>query len=627
MTNLGKAHPQENPHHPHWPLAALLFLFVALLAACSVHESGTWLNIRTGAEILARRALPATDTFSYTVWGRPWSTDSWLCDVLFRHLDQSGGPWALAVLKCIVIGAAFALLLPLNPSSPLLAAGVLALAAAAAWPGMTETPGLFDFLLLALLIRVLRPRRAFTWAMVAQVGIVEVLWANLNGSAAMLGLWLAGLKAVKTTVHAGRGERLRFGALLAAAAAGLMLNPHGFSLAAHVFFGAPSIAVWQPLSPWFNLYVLFALAGAAACWICLQAEFFLSLTAASLLALSLIVPSLRPLYVMAASPLVALALGHFLIPPRETPGRSACLAAGLAALFTWHWYTVYLPLGRSRGYGASSLEGAVNFLKADGVSGRMFNEPETGDELLAVSGRPVFVDGRAGLYGPLFMKDAAHWPGRFRSLAEAYRFDYAVIRNCRAAYPARVLDEDPDWRLAYADDAALVYLRRSGSSGWLVASSPRRLVLPNQLWPDALDVLLARPQPLRRIKVMEELDRWIVQAPGSVQPLLWKAYACDRLNLPQKAERLLRLVRGRLAGRRDPELMAGLAFVLQRRAEEGSALRLYKRAALLARRAGERSLEAAVSLRLAAACRRTGDGAQAGRFERRARELSEMGEE
>jgi len=252
----------------------------------------------------------------------------------------------------------------------------------------------------------------------------------------------------------------------------LALNPHGLHIIRHTFLDAAPAFV--PPAPWFNLYSLFVLAGAAATWVCLQQEFFLSVSAAGLLVLSLADPVRQPLYILAACPPITLALGHFLPPLRDTAGRVARLALGFAVLFAWHWYTVYVPLGRLPGYGRPALEGAVHFLKANGVTGRMFNEPETGDELLASSDRPVFVDSRADLYGASFMNDAERWPARFRQLAEAYRFDYAVIRNRGAASPARFLDEDPDWRLAYADDAALVYLRRSSPPARAASPAGRR---------------------------------------------------------------------------------------------------------------------------------------------------------
>ena len=78
MKSHAKAHPHENPHYQHWPLTALLFLFVILLGVYSVHETSTWLHIRTGADILEHKSVPTADAYSYTFTGRPWTTDSWL---------------------------------------------------------------------------------------------------------------------------------------------------------------------------------------------------------------------------------------------------------------------------------------------------------------------------------------------------------------------------------------------------------------------------------------------------------------------------------------------------------------------------------------------------------------------
>ena len=596
------AHPHEKPHHPHWPLACLLFVYVLLLGLYSVHEPSTWLHIKTGAKILADGVIPRIDSYSYTVTGRPWTTDSWLSDILFHHLHRSTGAWGLILLKSIVAALAFVLLLPLNASSPLLAAGVLGAGALASWPGLTETPVFFDLLMLSLLIRTLRPRRKFAWSMVLQVALIELLWANLHGTTAVLGVWVAGLKAFKASLRADAEERLHHGAILVAALAGCLLNPHGFSVVPHMFSG--SAAGWQPLSPWFNVYSFFAVGGFWACWVCLQQEFFLSTTAASLLTASIVVPELRPLAILAACPVTALALGHHFKPVDDTPARVARWALGMACLFAVYHSIVYVPLASARGYGAVSLAGARSFLKANGVSGRMFNEVETGSGLLEAD-RLVFVDDRAGLYGAAFMKDAARWPGRWKQLVEIYDFDYAVLLNRRALSYARVIDEDPAWVLAYADDEALVYIKRRGASGWLVAGAPRRLILPGRLWPDALDALLADPKT--RVRALEELDRWIVQAPDSAQALLWKAYALAVLNLPQKAQHLLSLARGRGAFARDPELMACAAFVLERSGGDAEASRLYHRAAFFLRRRGERQAEALVLARLGALYARQND--------------------
>src|SRR5262245_37190016 len=95
-------HPQEKPHHPHWPLAALLWLFVLALGLYSVHDEATWLHIGTGARIVSAGAIPRVDPFSYTAAGREWATSAWLADALFYGVHEAFGPRALVLLKSAV---------------------------------------------------------------------------------------------------------------------------------------------------------------------------------------------------------------------------------------------------------------------------------------------------------------------------------------------------------------------------------------------------------------------------------------------------------------------------------------------------------------------------------------------
>ena len=63
--------PHEKPHHPHWPLAALLFVFVFALGMLSVHDSSTWIRVKVGAKILSDGALPRVEPFSASVLTLP----------------------------------------------------------------------------------------------------------------------------------------------------------------------------------------------------------------------------------------------------------------------------------------------------------------------------------------------------------------------------------------------------------------------------------------------------------------------------------------------------------------------------------------------------------------------------
>ncbi len=611
------AHPHEKPHHPHWPLETLLFAFVFALGWRSVHAPETWIHLKTGARILAEHALPVTDPFSYGSSGGAWTTGSWLFDVAAAKLDALGGVKAVAFLKSLAAAAAFALLLPINHGSPLAAASLLALGACAGWTGLVETPAVFDLLFFALFIRLLRPRHRFQWWQGAAAAALTALWANTHGASSLLALWLVGLKVFKASLRTAARERLGYWATFGACIVTLSWNPLGWAVLGRTFADAIAVPGGWP-ADWLSLYTLFAAAGLASCWYTLQQEFLTTVAAAAIIALSTVLPGLRPLAILAACPVIALALGHWLKPRSDTWPRVMRWAVFAGFLLAGYQHFVSKPLSRARGYGAPALAGAAHYLESNGVRGRMFNEPDAGAELIGLTDRPVFVDSRPGVYPASFKREAAAWPRLFRQLDMVYRFDYAVVHNHRAGAPARVIDEDPNWVLGYADDRALVYLKKVGVNALVLPREPR-LVFPNRMWPGELDALLADKR--KAGKVLEELDRWLVQAPDSVQALLWKAYALGRLGLSDKADRHLQLARERPRLRRDPELRAAYAFALEARGRAAQARDEYREALESARSLGRPRAQAEILPRLAAVQRALGNEAAAREAEARAKAL------
>ncbi len=584
-------HPHDTPHHPDRLIAAFLLVYVGLIGYFSVHESSTWIHIATGEAIAKSGGPPRADPF--TALGRRWSTESWLADLLYWRLHAAWGPEGLSAVKAAALGTAYVLMAPLNPGSPVVAAAVLALGANASWAGFAETPIALDLLMLAVFIRLLRARGRFRWVLAAAAPL-EALWANLHQPVAVLGLWLMVLKVLKTSPKSDPGSQLRYASLLVLTALAWLATPSGLDALPRLFEPGALSPAWR-IEPGINLYSLFLPAAAWGAWVILQQEFFLSVGTAALLGLSLLFPPVRPLFLLAACPTISLALGHALPRARHSLARSLRLAPLLILLGLWHWRSVGRPLGRSGGYGVSDLSGAVHFLNASGVTGRVFNDLPVADSLVG-AGRPVFIDSRRRLYGENDYRDAERWASRWKSLDQIYRFDYAVLANRRAGYPARALDESAAWRLAYADDAALVYVKRSGANSWKIGSG-RSALEPNRLWPDVLDPELADPR--RRPRVFDELDRWLVQAPECLQALLWKAYALDRVGLPENAERLLDVVRDRDRFGSDPELLALGAFVLERRGRSVEALDSYQKALRLAGRLGRRRLQSEIYARMA----------------------------
>ncbi|MBI3506902.1 MAG: hypothetical protein HY059_18850 [Proteobacteria bacterium] len=598
---------------PRWLPACLLFAFVFGAAYLSVHSADTWLHLASGRWIVEHRHVPLTDAFSYTHRGRPWHPDDWLGDAVMSEAARVFGERGLVAFKATLVAAGAVLIVPLVPGASVLMAGLLALAAAASWRGLSELPSCFDFVLLALFLRLLAPKTPMTWRLLGSITGLELLWANLHPAGAALGLVVVAIKTFKAETRR-RPDRGRWLALLGCALLAAACRPGGGWTSLWLLLHAASLPADVPAVGVFSLHGLFVVAGAAAAWVCLLEDFFLGLTAATFLGLSIVAPGWGACAAFAATPAIALALGHFVKAPALSVNSGAGLAAGMLVLFLAYFGFVSLPLSEARGYSTRQTpQGALEFLAANHVSGRMFNDLESSAYLVWRGGeeRPVFADTRE-LYDDAFLADVRAWPQRWKLLDDVYQFDYAVVEN-RSGYPCAALDADPAWALAYWDDAAAVYLRRQASNQRTVSLGAFSRVRPNSLFdPLPAEALTKKEAPA----LLSELDRAMAYAPRSASPLLLKSLALTRLGESDKSRALARLAATRPFWK--PEQPALLGLVLEERGDAVGALNAYRQGLRLASSIGERTLGAAVSARMAALHLKNGEKRQAVRSLREA---------
>jgi hypothetical protein len=154
-------------------------------------------QLRAGADILAGRGIPTVDTWTFTVAGTPWLDQQWGAQAVLAAVFQLGGWTGLVLLRAVLVGLAFALLLAAVraawsrasvrsggsavASSARTATLVVLAAFAVAAPALALRPQLFAIVLSAatLLILVQRaehPRRLWL------IPVFAALWANLHGS-------------------------------------------------------------------------------------------------------------------------------------------------------------------------------------------------------------------------------------------------------------------------------------------------------------------------------------------------------------------------------------------------------------------------------------------------------------
>src|SRR5262245_25397021 len=173
-------------------LVAFLGL-VAFLCAFKVDDVDVWWHLKAGELMVRTGAWIRTDPFAYTREGQPYlASYEWLAQIILYLVYAAGGATALIALRTALVALTFLLLSVINRSALWIALPVALLGAARVLPSLTDRPHLFTYALLAafllLATRMLdAPHRARRGDVILLV-VLEVLWVNLHGGAALVGV-------------------------------------------------------------------------------------------------------------------------------------------------------------------------------------------------------------------------------------------------------------------------------------------------------------------------------------------------------------------------------------------------------------------------------------------------------
>lgn len=508
----------ERASAPLWLVATAALLWALMFRY--LFNSDLWFHLAAGREIWRGKAIPAADSWSYTAAGRPWHNHEWLADVVYHLWSNAFGIDSLVYWQWLVLGGAYLLLYRLleRLSGSRAAASLLTvLALAAGVPFFDIRPNLWSVLgFVVLIFFTLGRERPPVW-----LPLLFVAWVNLHGGV-MLGLLalpilLAGhlLAGHRTTGHraAGGGEAFavrlrRAAALWLACVAAACVNPYGWSVFSFAFHLAtasrtPSrTTLYEWLPPWVPGGIeapLFpwavALAVASALPLLRPAlrsprdGAVLASLGLALLTLAMSLQSRRfiPFFAIAQSLLTAEAVAHLFGAWLKAEGavatrRAAAGAAlAMALLGAAAWRLAPYPLD-SRAFDPLSWASqmpveSVNFLEANGVTGRLFAYHLWGG----------YVAHRAA--GRLRL----HYDPRAETV-----YDPATARR-----HFRVLEGGPGWEDELSSTGAdlvlwPMYDPRDRALGRELARSPRW----RPLYRDGVSLLLARqgfslPEPLR----------------------------------------------------------------------------------------------------------------------------------
>jgi hypothetical protein len=484
----------------------VVFLGLFAMAARNVTDPDLWWHLKTGQYIAEHKTVPHTDPFSYTRAGEPWVAHEWLTDILLYGLERLAG-WGglIVVFAAVLCGAFFLLYLRCGPDPYV--AGVAALYGAwATMPVWGVRPQVLSLLLTSLWLLILersqRNPNLLWWTLP-----LTLLWVNLHAGFA-LGLVLSALFLMGEWLERalGRSEpatpRLRTAALILLFDLLVVpLNPNGLRMFSYPIETLRSAAMQNYIAEWaspnfhhaeywpFLLVVLATFA--ALSWSRLQVRpRDLLLLAVSLFAgLSSI--RMMPLFVLIAAPLLSQKLGNSptshsprLQQPPSGAWLNAAILLGMAVFAGVHTFQVIQrqPQSEAQRFPAR----AVAFLQTH-PAGRIFNHYDWGGYLIwrLSPSTPVFIDGRADLYGEQLLDQFAEtyqFKGAWQQTLQRWSIDTVLVPADSAL--ATGLRIAPGWTVCYEDSQAIVLTappsRLSSGGVTAVTIGINKLHLPEQ---------------------------------------------------------------------------------------------------------------------------------------------------
>jgi len=458
-------------------IAVYALVLVLLGAPVLLRDSDTYWQIAVGQWILDHRTLPRVDIYSFTKAGEPWMSSSWLAQVLYATSYNLAGWTGPVVLAASGIAATFALL-----------THILGRRVPAAWAVGVALAALmlsYGHFLARPHVLALPVMLAWAYGLMAASDRGEapslwllpliVLWANLHGGF-VFGLVLVGAFALDALWNADRALRkslaLRWAAFGVAALAACCATPYGWGslLAARKILDLGEllrlIYEWMPadfsrFGP-FELTILTLIGGALYGGIKLTPPRI----ALVLGLLHMALAHIRNFELFALLlPIVLLTpvASQLALRPAWTARAGApapVMAAVMLLLGGWTWLLAANTAMAVPEHQAPAA--AVEAMRAYQPK-RVLNDLPFGGYLIWRQ-IPVFVDGRAELYGEAFdiafyramqLKDVNELLGMLKK----WEIDAVLLTPHTPA--VGLLDRIGGWRRVYADQNAVLHVRTS----------------------------------------------------------------------------------------------------------------------------------------------------------------------
>src|SRR5215813_7441495 len=458
---------------PLWVGAAVYGLLL-LVGPELLNDPDTYSHVALGRWIIAQRAVPFADPFTHTAAGTPWVAFEWLSQVAYALAHAAGGWLAVVMLGAGAVALSLALLTRwlLRELAPIPTLILVTAAFVLMSPHVLARPHVLAFPVMVIWVGALvravdaGDRPPFRWLP------LMMLWANLHGSFT-LGLAIVAPIAVEAVWYAAdrkrtAGQWALFGVLALAAGCITPYGPELIEVTHRTIALGPVLEVvgeWKPQNfshlGAFEVILLGGFGYALYRRIALPPLRILMLLGLVHLALAQqrhadLVALLAPLFL--ARPLARNAGFAGDEEPSQDLLRPAVAVAALVALAST--FPGMRQLSPDERITPAAAVAAADLRNA----GPIFNDYAFGGYLDFIGIAP-FIDGRSELYGTAFnlryhRATSLQNVAEFLQLLKDYKIQATLLTPQTPA--ASYLDLLPEWQRVYADQIAVVHVRKAG---------------------------------------------------------------------------------------------------------------------------------------------------------------------
>lgn len=476
-----------------WPLcfAALFFLVWLFHAApTTLLDPDTYLHITIGQRIMALGVIPTTDPFSHTLAGAPWVAHEWLADIALSTLYEFFG-WAglhtLTIGICALTLAYVLRFLLDRQVPPAYAIFFTILTAASLLSHLLARPHIFTWPILALwfgaLLKANETGQRPTWWLIPLL----VLWANIHGSY-VLGLAILPLLGLDALLSRPASERYAlvkaWGIFIVMALLATLITPYGWHNLMFAYDlltqpGLRKIDEWGPVnfSDFNALEIWIGVLLSLACLGLLKLSPIRLVILLALLHEALAHVRYMSIFGILVPLLIAVPFqqqyAHFIarLQPQEStldkwfnyltvPASRASSALVILLLLAASYFinTQVKPQPPEKYAPRAALAAAR---QAGLEKSAVFNDYSFGGYLIR-EGIPVFIDGRADMYGAAYLKayfDAID-PNNLKQInayLDAHQIEWTLLPANN--YLVDYLSTQPAWKQIHSDEHSVVHQR------------------------------------------------------------------------------------------------------------------------------------------------------------------------